>query len=86
MLTWKWFFKLLLVLVSKPSLWTTSIRQVFLIAKRRWLLTLPFLPSPSRDFMEFRFVTYQGHVEKLPDVKVVIAWLAWVSDIEKSKI
>ncbi|MCH2408541.1 MAG: hypothetical protein MK190_05055 [Acidimicrobiales bacterium] len=49
-------------------------------------MTLPFLPSPSRDFMEFRFVTYQGHVEKLPDVKVVIAWLAWVSDIEKSKI
>ena len=86
MLNWKWFFKLLLVLVSKPSLWTTSIRQFFLLAKRRWLLTLPFLPSPSRDFMEFRFVTYQGHVEKLPDVKVVIAWLAWVSDIEKSKI
>ncbi len=85
-MTKKWFLKLLFALLFKPSLWGTSIRQIFLLAKNRWVLTFPFLPSPGEDFLEFRILTYQGQTEKLPEVKVVVAWLAWVLEMEKSKI
>ena len=77
---------LLCALLRKPSLWFTSIKQIFILAKNRWQLTPPFLPFPSSDFLEFRIITYQGEAEKLPDVDVVIRWLTWVADLEKSKI
>ena len=77
---------LLFALLRKPSLWFTSIKQIFILAKNRWQLTPPFLPFPSSDFLEFRIITYQGEAEKLPDVDVVIRWLTWVADLEKSKI
>jgi len=86
MLTWTWLFKLSIALMSKPSLWASSVRQIFILAKNRWFLHSPFLPFPTKDFLEFRLVTYHGEAEKLPDVKVVVAWLAWVADLEKSKI
>jgi hypothetical protein len=85
MLTWKWLVKLFFALLCKPSLWISAIKQVFMLAKNRWSLVFPFLPFPSSDFMEFRLITYQGEVEKLPEVKVVIAWLSWVADLEKLK-
>ena len=77
---------LLFALLRKPSLWFTSIKQIFILAKNRWQLTPPFLPFPSSDFLEFRIITYQGEAEKLPEVDVVIRWLTWVADLEKSKI
>ncbi len=86
MLKGKWLLKLLLVLLRKPSLWFTSTKQVFILAKSRWPLIPPFLPLPSNDFLEFRIVTYQGESEKLPEVDVVITWLTWVAELEKSKI
>lgn len=86
MLKGRWLFTLLFALLRKPSLWSTSIKQIFILAKNRWQLTPPFLPFPSSDFLEFRIITYQGEAEKLPDVDVVIRWLTWVADLEKSKI
>jgi hypothetical protein len=86
MLKVKWLLKLLFALLRKPSLWLTSIRQIFILAKSRWPLIPPFLPFPSNDFLEFRIITYQGESEKLPEVDVVITWLTWVADLEKSKI
>ena len=86
MLKGRWLFTLLFALLRKPSLWFTSIKQIFILAKNRWQLTPPFLPFPSSDFLEFRIITYQGEAEKLPDVDVVIRWLTWVADLEKSKI
>ena len=77
---------LLFALLRKPSLWFASIKQIFILAKNRWQVTPPFLPFPSSDFLEFRIITYQGEAEKLPDVDVVIRWLTWVADLEKSKI
>jgi len=82
----KWLLKLLFALIRKPSLWFPSAKQIFILAKNRWQLTPPFLPFPSNDFLEFRIITYQGQAEKLPDVDVVITWLTWVADLEKSKI
>jgi len=82
----KWLFELFFALLWKPSLWRTSIKQIFILAKNRWPLTPPFLPFPSNDFLEFRIIAYQGKSEKLPEVDVVITWLTWVADLEKSKI
>ena len=86
MLKVKWLLKLLFALLRKPSLWLTSIRQIFILAKSRWPLIPPFLPFPSNDFLEFRIITYQGESGKLPQTDVVITWLTWVADLEKSKI
>ena len=86
MLKGRWLLRLLFALLLKPSLWFPSTKQIFIIAKNRWALIPPFLPFPSNDFLEFRIMTYQGEAEKLPDVDVVITWLTWVADLEKSKI
>ena len=86
MLKGKWLLELFFALLWKPSLWLTGVKQIFILAKNRWSVTPPFLPFPSEDFLEFRIITYQGESEKLPDVDVVITWLVWVADLEKSKI
>ena len=86
MLKGRWLLKLLFALLRKPSLRFASTKQIFILAKNRWQLTPPFLPFPRNDFLEFRIITYQGEAEKLPDVDVVITWLTWVADVEKSKI
>ncbi len=86
MLKGKWLIELFFALLWKPSLWSTSIKQIFILAKSRWLLIPPLLPFPSNDFLEFRIITYQGESGKLPQTNVVITWLTWVADLEKSKI
>jgi len=39
----------------------------------------------SKDFIDFRVITYQGDKEDFPNAKVVITWLDWVADMGKSK-
>jgi len=80
-----WFLKILMSLIRRPSLWPVTIKQLFKIAKTRWFLSFPFLPIPSKDFIDFRVITYQGDKEDFPNAKVVITWLDWVADMGKSK-
>lgn len=49
-----------LAVVVRPTLWATAFVQVFRLARRRWWMTPPFLPVPTREYLAFRAVTQYG--------------------------
>lgn len=67
--------------LRRPSLWVTAIRQIGLLAPRRWWATAPFLPIPPQNYIEFRLVTQYGggHGEPQEDIRPVdvVDYLRW---------
>lgn len=54
------FLPILGAVIVRPWLWITAVTQASRLAPRGWWRTSPFLPVPSRDYMEFRLVTQYG--------------------------
>lgn len=70
--------------VRRPSLWLTAVRQVARFAPHRWWSSKPFVPVPSKEFMEFRLVTQYGggHGEPLRAAQPgdVVDYLRWCKE------
>lgn len=49
-----------LAVLVRPTLWATAVVQMFRLARRRWWMTPPFLPVPTREYLAFRAVTQYG--------------------------
>ena len=75
--------------VLRPDLWVTAVRQVFRLAPRRWWRRRPFLPVPSREYVEFRMVTQYGggHGEPLAPAAAadVVHYLEWCREWNGSR-
>lgn len=67
--------------VVRPWLWATALAQAIRLVPRGWWRTAPFLPFPSRAYLEFRLVTQYGAghgVARGPiRSKDVVAYLQW---------
>ena len=67
--------------IRRPSLWVTALRQIALLAPRRWWASAPFLPVPPKNYIEFRLVTQYGggHGEPQDDIRPVdvVDYLRW---------
>jgi len=70
-----WVRATLLVLV-RPALWITALRQAVRLARRRWWARAPFLPLPDADYLRFRFETQYGSGGR-PDPRDLVAYLEW---------
>jgi hypothetical protein len=60
-----------------PTLWPVALRQWRRTVPRRWWRRRPFLPVPTRAYVEFRLVTHygaNGHSPSPPDVLNYLAW------------
>lgn len=75
------FLSILGAVVVRPSLWMTALAQAYRLVPRGWWRTSPFLPLPSRDYMEFRLVTQYGggHGAASGPIRPedVVAYLRW---------
>jgi hypothetical protein len=60
-----------------PSLWTTGLRQATRLAPERWWARAPFLPVPSRRYLEFRLLTQYGDTAHRADPGDVVNYLRW---------
>ena len=73
-----WWRAVALVLV-RPSLWLTAVRQALRLARRRWWARAPYLPLPDPDYLRFRFETQYGSGGR-PDPRDLVAYLEWCRD------
>lgn len=70
-----------LLVVARPSLWATAIRQAFRLARPGWWRRAPFLPVPDADYLRFRFETQYGPAP--PVAGDVITYLEWCRNMER---
>jgi hypothetical protein len=72
---WFWCRAAALVL-ARPALWPTALRQAGRLARPRWWARVPFLPVPDRDYLRFRFETQYGASGRA-DPHDLVAYLEW---------
>jgi hypothetical protein len=70
-----WWRAALLVL-ARPRLGWTALRQTLRLARPRWWSRAPFLPLPDPDYLRFRFETQYGS-EGRPDPRDFVEYLEW---------
>jgi hypothetical protein len=70
-----WWRATLLVL-ARPHLWWTALRQAHVLARTRWWARAPYLPLPDADYLRFRFETQYGPGGR-PDPRDLVAYLEW---------
>lgn len=66
------------VLVGRPRLWPTALRQLAVLAPPRWWSRAPFLPVPDPAYLKFRLQTAYGG-SGTDDVTAgdLVAYLEW---------
>jgi hypothetical protein len=69
--------RLVLAVVARPGLWGVALRTWWRTTPRRWWATAPFLPVPSRDYLQFRMVTQYGRKDADIEPNDVLNYLAW---------
>jgi hypothetical protein len=54
------FLSIFGAVIVRPWLWFAALSQAYRLVPQGWWRTSPFLPVPSRDYLEFRLVTQYG--------------------------
>jgi len=73
----RWLRTVILALASRPSLWSTAVRQTAVLAVHGWWRRAPFLPLPDRAYLRFRMQTMYGDADRFPEPADVVAYLQW---------
>jgi hypothetical protein len=68
---------------AHPSLWWTALRQWRRTTPHGWWQHRPFLPVPSREYLQFRMVTQYGRMDVPMAPEDVLNYLAWCKQQEK---
>jgi hypothetical protein len=76
-----WWRATLLVL-ARPGLWWTALRQAVRLARPRWWARPPFLPLPDHDYLRFRFETQYG-ADGRPDPHDLVDYLLWCDKLDR---
>jgi hypothetical protein len=64
------------LVLARPELWWTALRQALRLAPRRWWTRPPFLPLPDPDYLRFRFETQYG-ADGRADPRDLVEYLQW---------
>ena len=72
------------LLLLRPSLWVTAVRQGRRLARPEWWRHAPYLPLPDADYLGFRFETQYGS-DARPDPRDLVTYLEWCRGIEGSR-
>lgn len=63
--------------LRRPRLWPTAVRQARRTVAPGWWRRRPYLPLPSREYVDFRLLTQYGDSRHAPDPSDVVNYLAW---------
>lgn len=67
-----------LVLVGRPRLWATALRQLAVLVPAGWWRRAPFLPVPDASYLRFRLQTaYGGAGTDAVEPGDLVAYLEW---------
>jgi len=70
--------------LRSPRLWPTAIRVARSAAPDKWWQRRPFLPVPTRQYLQFRLTTQYGDTDAAPTGADVVAYLDWCRDWHRS--
>jgi hypothetical protein len=79
---WFWVRATALVL-ARPGLWATALRQARRLAPDGWWRRRPFLPVPPRDYLAFRFETQYGATGE-PRPRDLVDYLEWCRGLDRA--
>ena len=71
-----WPLQALYLVVRRPGLWCTALKQARVLAKPGWFTRPPFLPLPDKKYMAFRTLTSTG-TPGSPNAREIIIYLDW---------
>ena len=69
--------------LAHPTLWPTAVRQGIRLVPARWWTHRPYLPVPSRKYLDFRMVTQYGDISHRPEPRDVLNYLRWCRDWQR---
>jgi hypothetical protein len=64
------------LVIRRPQLWVTAVRQAHRLAPGRWWRRPPFLPVPDREYLRFRLETQYG-ADGVPAPADLVTYLEW---------
>lgn len=73
----RWVAAATVAVVRRPSLWTTAVRQVLVLAQPGWWRRAPHLPLPDPAYLRFRLQTAYGDATRPPEPADVVTYLRW---------
>jgi hypothetical protein len=76
-------FVIIAAVVVHPTLWPTAVRQAARLVPNRWWTRAPFLPVPSKAYIEFRLLTQYGETSHRPQSHDVVNYLRWCRDWQR---
>jgi hypothetical protein len=71
------------LVVRRPHLWVTALRQAHRLARPHWWRHAPFLPLPDPDYLAFRLETQYGSGDTggRPDARDLVEYLEWCREM-----
>ena len=76
----------ILVVMAHPRLWMTALRQARRVVPPGWWRRRPFMPLPTREYMEFRLLTQYGDIAHRPEPRDVLNYLQWCHDWDRPEV
>ncbi len=73
-----------LLVVARPGLWGTALRQAGRLARPRWWARPPFLPVPDPEYLRFRLETQYG-AGGVPAADDLVTYLEWCRATERQR-
>ena len=71
-----WWWRAVVAVVRRPTLWPTAASQAVRLARPGWWRRPPFLPLPDADYVRFRMQTAYGSAGS-PAPEDLVAYLNW---------
>ena len=69
--------RMVAAVAGRPRLWPVAVRQLRRTAPDRWWARRPFLPVPTRRYLDFRLLTQYGETSRSVVAADVVDYLEW---------
>jgi hypothetical protein len=69
------------LVLLRPRLWGTALRQGLRLARPGWWRRAPWLPLPDVDYLAFRFETQYGGGGAPPQARDLVDYLEWCREM-----
>ena len=76
-------FGVIAVVAVHPRLWPTAARQGWRLVPNHWWSHAPYLPVPSRSYLQFRLLTQYGETSHRTAADDVLNYLRWCRDWQR---
>ena len=77
------WIRVALLVIGRPRLWATGVRQALRLARPGWWRRAPYLPIPDPDYLRFRFETQYGSSGQA-EPRDVAWYLEWCHEMERA--